>query len=165
MASLVKQYPETGSEALWSFINNEIFAIQKKEAIACNWDYAFETNFSAVDPMNSVREFKVAGYETHLIFLGLNSLEESLQRVAYRVKTGGHKVSEKSVKYNFEYGLKNLYKYFHEFDSVTLLDNSIADSEEPVTPSEILYIFENKLFLQTKIYPKWVKPVIDKVFN
>jgi predicted ABC-type ATPase len=65
MAALVKKYPETGSEALWSFINENIFERQKMEAIKSHLNYAFETNFSSADPMKTAREFKKAGYEIH----------------------------------------------------------------------------------------------------
>lgn len=92
--------------------------------------------------------------------MGLNSLEESMQRVAYRVRAGGHKVSEQSIRYNYEHGFKNLYKSFRDFDTVTLFDNSIANVDEPVAPKEILYIAGGILYLQSKTYPDWVKPII-----
>jgi len=161
MSQLVKKFPETGSEALWSHINNNLFEAEKQNAVKLKLDYAFETNFSAENPMRSIYEFKNEGYETHLFFMGLNSLEESIQRVAQRVRVGGHKVSEESIKYNFEYGFKNLYKYFKEFTSVTLFDNAIADTADPVIPKEILYIIENKLFLQTKNMPVWTNPIVN----
>jgi predicted ABC-type ATPase len=161
MAELVKKFPETGSEALWSHVNNHLFQEQKQTAIDSGHNYAFETNFSATDPMASVHEFQKAGYETHLIFMGLNSLEESIQRVAYRVMAGGHKVSEESIRYNYEHGFKNLYKYFKYFDSVTLFDNSIAGIDEMMVPQEILHIIKQAIHLQTKVYPDWVKPIIN----
>jgi predicted ABC-type ATPase len=164
MAALVNKYPETGSEALWSFINENIFERERQNAIASRLNYAFETNFSSADPMKTAREFKKAGYEIHLLFMGLNSLEESMQRVAYRVSKGGHKVSEESIRYNYEFGYKNLYKYVSEFDSVTLFDNGIASIEEPVIPEEILLIEKGKVYLRRRDYPAWVKPVITK-FN
>lgn len=160
MAALIKQYPETGSEALWSFINENIFEAQKRKALESRLNFAFETNFSAVDPMKTAKEFKNAGYDILLVFMGLNSLEESIQRVAYRVRKGGHKVSEESIRYNYEFGYKNLYKYVTEFDSVTLFDNGIALLEEPVIPQEILQITKGKIYLRIKDYPAWVKPVI-----
>lgn len=162
MAVLIKKYPETGSEALWSYINENIFQEQKQSAIKSQSNYAFETNFSSEDPMKTAREFKKAGYEIHLIFMGLNTLEESIQRVAYRVRKGGHKVTEESIRYNYEYGYKNLYKYLTEFDSVTLFNNGIALTEEPVIPQEILYISKGKLHLKIKNFPAWVNPVIEK---
>lgn len=161
MTALVKQFPETGSEALWSHINENIFAVEKLNAINSRLNYAFETNFSAIDPMASVREFKESGYLIHLIFMGLNSLEESIQRVAYRVRLGGHKVSEDSIRYNYQHGFLNLYKHFSAFDSVTLFDNAIAGSDEAVIPKEILYINKGRLHLQSDEYPEWIKPILE----
>jgi predicted ABC-type ATPase len=162
MATLIKKYPETGSDALWSFINENIFEDQKQKAIESRLNYAFETNFSSDNPMKTAREFKKAGYDIHLVFMGLNSLEESIERVAFRVRKGGHKVSEESIRYNYEFGYKNLYKYVTEFDSVILFDNGIALIEEPVIPHEILQITKGKIYLRIKDYPDWVKPVILK---
>lgn len=161
MTKLGKEFPETGSEALWSHINDHLFHEAKQEAIKSSRNYAFETNFSAADPMRSVMEFQEAGYEIHLIFMGLNSLEESMQRVAHRVRGGGHMVSEASIKYNYEYGFKNLYKYFSHFDSVTLFDNSIAETAEPSVPEEILYIVNGALYLKKQVYPNWVEPLVS----
>lgn len=112
--------------------------------------------------MKTAREFKKAGYEIHLLFMGLNTLEESIERVAYRVSKGGHKVSEESIRYNFEFGYKNLYEYVTEFDFVTLFDNGIASIEEPVIPQEILHIVNNKVYMKMKNFPAWVAPVIAK---
>jgi predicted ABC-type ATPase len=161
MAGLVKKFPETGSEALWSFIDENIFQKEKQKAIQSNLNYAFETNFSSDDPMISAREFKKAGYETHLIYMGVDSLEDSIQRVAYRVRKGGHKVSEESIKHNYEFGLKNFYKHFTEFDFVSLFNNAIPFTDEPIVPQEILYILKGNLHLKTEGYPEWVKPVIE----
>ncbi|WP_205511177.1 hypothetical protein [Longitalea arenae] len=150
MAALVKKYPETGSEALWSYINENIFEGQKQQAIESRLNYAFETNFSSENPMKTSIEFQNAGYQIHLVFMGFNSLEES------------SRVSEETIRYNYEFGYKNLYKYVTQFDLVTLFDNGIALSEEPVTPQEILRIENGKVYLQVMNYPAWVIPIIQK---
>jgi predicted ABC-type ATPase len=163
MTALVKKYPETGSEALLSYIDENIFTKEKQYALAARLNYAFETNFSAADPMQTAKEFKKAGFDIHLIFMGLNSLDESIKRVAYRVRKGGHRVSEDSIRYNYEFGFKNLYKYVAEFDSVTLFDNGIALSEEElVIPQEILHIENGKAFIIIQDYPDWAKPVVEQ---
>ncbi|PWV49081.1 zeta toxin family protein [Chitinophaga sp. S165] len=163
MSSLVKQFPETGSEALWSYIDSNIFMAEKLDAIHHGSDYAFETNFSSSDRMSSARQFKEKGYEVHLIFMGLNSIEESIQRVEQRVQLGGHKVAEPSIRYNYEHGYKNLYKYFREFDSVSLYDNSIPNIAAPQVPEEILYITGGELHLNMKKYPDWVSPLMKAI--
>lgn len=165
MAALTKKYPETGSEALWPYINETIFTQEKQKALASRLNYAFETNFSSADPMQTAREFKKAGYNIQFIFIGLNSLEESVTRVDYRVNRGGHKVSEESILFNYEFGLKNLYKYVTEFDTVTLYDNAISLSERIVIPQAILLIENGTVFLRTKHYPAWVKPVLAQFHN
>jgi len=113
VTELKKRFPETGSDVLQNRVNDHDFQIAKQKAIESNKSFAFETNFSAEDPLQSLREFRGAGYLAHLIFIGMNTLEECLQRVAFRVKTGGHKVSEISIEYNFKHGYENLYEYFH----------------------------------------------------
>jgi predicted ABC-type ATPase len=112
--------------------------------------------------MRTAREFKNAGYAIHLIFMGLDSFEESIQRVAYRVRKGGHKVSEESIRFNYEFGYRNLYEYVTEFDSVTLFNNAIGHSEEPTIPEEILYISKGELHLKGDSYPSWVSPIVER---
>jgi predicted ABC-type ATPase len=163
MAALIKKYPETGSEALWPFINENIFEKQKQEVLAARINYAFETNFSAPDPMKTAREFKNVGYDIHLIFMGLNSVNESIYRVAHRVQRGGHKVSEESIRYNYEFGYKNLYKYFTEFDFVTLFDNGFSSIEGPAMPQEMLHIEKDKVHLRVNDFPIWVKPIMARL--
>jgi hypothetical protein len=71
-------------------------------------------------------------------------------------------VSEESIRYNFEFGYKNLYEYVTEFDFVTLFDNGLASFEEPIIPQEILYVMKGKVYLKIKDYPEWVEPVMTK---
>ena len=106
-------------------------------------------------------DFEVFDGDKHMTSLGLNSLEESIQRVEHRVRLGGHKVAEVSIRYNYEHGFKNLYKHFSEFDSVTLYDNSIPNRPEAEIPKEILYITKGELHLNTNQYPDWVKPIVE----
>src|SRR5215218_8273735 len=86
VTALKEQFPETGSDVLEKFVNDKSFKEAKERAIAENKSFAFESNFSAADPMISQREFEKAGYETHLYFIGLDTLEQSSKRVEIRVK-------------------------------------------------------------------------------
>ena len=92
--------------------------------------------------------------------MGMNSIAECIQRVRIRVKTGGHKVSEESILYNYEHGYANLYKYFKEFDTISLFDNCIANEDRSIIPRRMLY-WENGLI---KLYADWVVPDWVKKF-
>jgi predicted ABC-type ATPase len=162
-ADLKKSFPEIGSNVLLDRVMDGMFPEAKEKAISGNENFAFETNFVADDPLFSMYQFKQAGYETHLIFLGMNSVEECIQRVSLRVKTGGHKVPEESIIYNYKTGYKNLYKYYREFDSVTLIDNPIAANEEYQVPVKLLTFKNEALSLEDVIFPEWATKFIQNV--
>lgn len=159
MVNLSLKFPETPAENLWSYINNTVFAEEKQAAILSRLNYAYETNFSSHQPMTSAREFREKGYKIHLIFMGLNSIEESIERVLFRVQTGGHRGSEISIRYNYKHGFENLYKFFSEFDSVTLFDNSISKDQGASIPLEILHIVGQKIHLISDEVPDWALPI------
>jgi len=165
MSELSLKFPETGSEALWSHINDILFRNQKLKAIQERKNYAYETNFSSGDPMKSPREFQKAGFSIELIFMGLNSLEECFQRVSYRIQSGGHYVSPESIRFNYTMGLKNLYQFYHEFDVVTLFDNAIAEADIPRIPSEILTIKRGELLFLSSDQPAWTQPIVNELLK
>ncbi|SIO51954.1 zeta toxin family protein [Chitinophaga niabensis] len=163
MAELKAKYPETGSDSLENFVNEGIFKSAKEKAIAANGNFAFETNFSAEDPLYSMRAFKAAGYKIHLVFMGMNSVEECIQRVSIRVKAGGHKVSEEAINYNYMAGYANLCKYFKEFDTVTLYDNAIPADSEMSIPEKVFYWENGKIMFTAENLPHWVQKFIKSV--
>jgi predicted ABC-type ATPase len=161
LAMLKKSFPEIGSDVLLDRVNDGLFATAKAEAIYKRENFAFETNFVADDPLFSMKQFKEVGYETHLIYMGMNSIEECIQRVSLRIKKGGHKVPEASIIHNYKTGYKNLYKYYNEFNSVTLIDNPIALDELYQVPVKILLLKNKTLFLEEVELPDWAIKFIE----
>ncbi|WP_343303969.1 zeta toxin family protein [Chitinophaga niabensis] len=160
MAALKAKFPETGSDVLDNFVNEDIFKSAKEKAIAANGNFAFETNFSSEDPLYSMRAFKAAGYRINLVFIGINSIEECIQRVSIRVKAGGHKVPEDAIIYNFKAGHANLCRYFKEFDSVTLYDNAIPGDNTMRIPEKVFYWEKGEIIFTAKRLPLWVQKFI-----
>jgi len=90
-------------------------------------DFAFETTLSGKIYLHRLRRIKKMGYEIHLIFLWLPTMEMSIQRVADRVKKGGHDIPEKVVRRRFAAGIRNLFDLYDPLlDSWVLFDNSDA---------------------------------------
>jgi predicted ABC-type ATPase len=83
-ALLKKEFPSTDSGDLYDAVNGHIFSDWKDKAKSQSMDCAFETNFRSSDVMNSISEFKKSGYQTRLIFFGLDGLEASIERVKLR---------------------------------------------------------------------------------
>jgi predicted ABC-type ATPase len=157
---LKKSFPEIGSDVLLDNVNDTLFVEAKQNALNNLNSFAFETNFDHEDPTFSMRQFKDVGYETHLIFIGMPNVQECIQRVSLRVKSGGHKVSEDAIIHNFKTGYKNLYKHYHEFDNVTLLDNPIAFDIPIQIPVKLLTLKNGSLITENLTMPDWAKKLI-----
>ena len=88
-------------------------------------NFAIETTLASKSLVSFLRESKMMGYETRLIYVALDNPETAIRRVATRVAKGGHDIPEETVRRRFFRGLRNFFNiYCEEVDNWTLLDNS-----------------------------------------
>lgn len=80
-----------------------------------NTDFVYEGHFTNEATWDVPRLFKEAGYEIHLIFLGLSSLELSEARVVERAKQGGHYVDPQTRADNYYGNMEKLNIHFGMF--------------------------------------------------
>ncbi|MDP3072021.1 MAG: hypothetical protein Q8N18_17145 [Opitutaceae bacterium] len=64
-------------------------------------DFAFESTLSGLGYLPRLRRWKRAGYRVEIIYLRLTDVRLSLERVATRVRAGGHDVPEADVRRRF----------------------------------------------------------------
>jgi len=111
--------------------------------------FAVETTLASKSLVPFLRECKMTGYETRLIFVALDNPETAIRRVAIRVAKGGHDISEDTIRRRFFRGLRNFFDlYRQEVDHWTLLDNS-GDTLKTVAmgdPSTGQHIIETKYY-------------------
>ena len=92
--------------------------------------FALETTLSGRTYARMIPRWKKAGYRVAIFFLGLPDPELAVQRVAMRVRQGGHDIPEPVIRRRFKTGkanFLNLYKLLA--DEWRHYDNS---GEEPV---------------------------------
>jgi predicted ABC-type ATPase len=70
-------------------------------------DFAFETTLSTLSYAPWIRELLGWGYEFHLAFLWLPTVELAVQRVRERVAAGGHAVPEEVIRRRYVRGIRN----------------------------------------------------------
>jgi predicted ABC-type ATPase len=88
-------------------------------------DFCIETTLSGRSYVPILKNFKAVGYEIHLFFLWLPDVQMAINRVADRVRKGGHNIPEHIIRRRYASGVKNLFAdYRHLLDSWTLFDNS-----------------------------------------
>ena len=87
--------------------------------------FAFETTLAGRGYLKSIRRWRDAGYTVVLLFLRLNSPEEAIERVAQRVRQGGHDIPEPVIRRRFAAGLRNFVAIYPRIvESWVLYDNS-----------------------------------------
>jgi predicted ABC-type ATPase len=100
---------------------------QLRELAAQRANFAFETTLagrSYAGRLNSLRE---SGYEVHLFYFWLNSVEMAISRVATRVKKGGHHVPDATIRQRYDRSIRNLFDlYIPVVNSWRVYDNSLA---------------------------------------
>ena len=101
-----------------------------KKLISLDADFAIETTLATKPYHALVKHAQEKGYNIKLLYFWLQSPELALQRVAERVKNGGHNVEEHIVRRRYSAGIRNLFKlYLPVVDYFILIDNSIMPRE------------------------------------
>ncbi len=87
------------------------------QALKIKKDIVFETVFNDASFKDLIDEAHNAGYRTSLIVLFLDTVQHSLERVAFRsIEQSGLKISDGNIKINFNESFKNIAQYFFYFD-------------------------------------------------
>lgn len=98
--------------------------------VARSESFAFETTLSGVGYRPRIRRWRELGYHVSLFFLRLPTAQTAIDRVAMRVRQGGHDIPEDVIRRRFASGLRNFERVYKvEVDDWALYDNA---GESPV---------------------------------
>ena len=67
-----------------------IMLTRMRELITQQVDFAFETTLASKSYISLLKQAKQNGYQVHLVFFWLSSIELAKERVQQRVQSGGH---------------------------------------------------------------------------
>jgi predicted ABC-type ATPase len=100
-------------------------------------DFAFETTLASRSFAPWLARLKRSGYHVHVLFLWLESADLAVNRVAARVRLGGHDVPEGTVRRRYQRGLRNFFGlYLPLVDSWQVFDNSRAGRPQLVASGQ-----------------------------
>jgi len=111
-------------------------------------DFGFETTLAGKGYVRLLHNLKGRGYSIHLFYLWVCSIDIALERIADRVRRGGHNVPKDVVRRRFNRSLPNLFRLYRPLlDSWTVFDNSTASPNMVVCEkSGVLEIVNSELF-------------------
>ena len=85
-----------------------LFLSELDRLAAAGEDFAFESTLSGLGYLPRLRRWKKAGYGIEIIYLKLDDVRLSLERIAARVRSGGHNVPEADARRRFTRSWDNL---------------------------------------------------------
>ena len=113
-----------------SFEAGRIMLRRLRELAAGNVNFAFESTLSSRTFARFLTRCKAQGYTVQIFYVALPSPELAVNRVALRVKLGGHNIPQADIERRFQRSLHNLYLlYLPLADRWTVLDNATGTLE------------------------------------
>lgn len=100
--------------------------------------FAFETTLSGLAYARKIPRWRAAGYQVELHFLALDSADAAIERVAQRVRQGGHHIPEATIRRRFIAGSDNfarryqqLVDYWFHYDNSDEVPRLLARGHNP----------------------------------
>lgn len=84
-----------------------------------------ETTLAGKLAVRNIQRASKLGYRIVLYYLGVDSPETSLARIAHRVKLGGHPIAEDAVRRRYEASLRNFSNVLDLCDRAIIIDNTV----------------------------------------
>ena len=106
IAKTLPGYPSTGVDRHAGRLALE----QMDELERQRADFAVETTLAGRSLAPRLARLRRAGYLFHLIFIWSPSVAFSVQRVAARVRAGGHATPEETIRRRYEAGMKHFFR-------------------------------------------------------
>lgn len=131
--------------------------------------YAFETTLGAKTIPFELMRALAMGCKLDLFFVGLASVELHLQRVAERVRRGGHDIPEAKVRERYDNSRHNLLQFIGTAANMRIWDNSTQTKDGRPIPIEIFSIKNRTLHLGKHMslaqVPDWAKPLLVRAIK
>jgi predicted ABC-type ATPase len=146
IARIEAQSPGMPNKKVYGIATQEFFNLAN-ESIRLKQHFTLETNFRDKELVDIADRFKQYGYTTNMIYLALESVEQSTVRVNKRVLDGGHFVDRKNILLNYNEGLKYLERFADSFDNLEINDASKGIGELElmlkIKDQRLIYISED----------------------
>ena len=134
-------------------------------AIAARTNYAIETTLGG-RTLPALIAHACASHDVTLWFVGLDSPERHIARVAARVAAGGHAIDEERIRQRYDSARRNLIALLPRLHELWVYDNSVdADDAAHAEPRILLHCVRGRIMgppaRQLRHTPDWAKPLVE----
>jgi predicted ABC-type ATPase len=136
-----------------------------EQAIETNGDFSFETTLGGETITGLLAHALDKGLEVVMRYVGLDSAERHIARVAARVGRGGHHIDDARIRHRYSASRQHLIVLLPRLTNVMVFDNSIErDPEEGEAPEPaiLLEMQKGRIRFVAPIMqiPAWARPIV-----
>ncbi len=114
-----------------------------------NLSFTQETTLAGHRTVRTIKQARKQGYYITMYYVGLSSMEESIDRITNRVRKGGHNIPVDDVKRRYEKRISSLSKVIPLCDEVIFYDNENGFIK-------VAEVKNNKFQYFNGYKPKWI---------
>jgi predicted ABC-type ATPase len=132
-------------------------------------DHFFETTLGGQTIAGRLQQ-ALASHEVRIWFVGLDTPELHVARVAARVRAGGHPIPEDDIRRRYDSSRQHLIELLPRVTELKLFDNSAeADPKrgKPPRPKLLLHWRERRIVAPKQLArtPEWAKPIVAQAIK
>lgn len=135
-----------------------------EHAISAGRDFVFETTLGATTITALLKQAASGGMQVKIWFVGLDTVEHHLRRVASRVAAGGHDIPSVKIRARWESSRLNLIRLMPHLAELMLWDNSAEADFSKTAPAPILRLHLKAGMIvapsDLSTTPEWAKPLV-----
>jgi predicted ABC-type ATPase len=120
-----------------------------REYLASGQDFSIETTLSGIWAIRAITHALERGFFVRLVYICLDSPEQSIQRVHERVAQGGHYVPDEDVRRRYARSLSNVKRVLKMVSEAVFYDNSGPE------PTLVLEIRSGRPVSKASELPSW----------
>jgi predicted ABC-type ATPase len=133
-AQLNPVFPESVAIQAGRQMLNEINRALEKQI-----DFVIETTLATKSYVELVKKAQNLAYEVVLVYFWIENADQAIERVARRVRQGGHNIPKEVIRRRYESGIRNLMNLFLPIvDKWSIYDNSDYTLGHPQKIAELL---------------------------
>lgn len=143
---------------------------QLDRAIADRQSYFFETTLGGRTLTARLGHALAVGLQVRIWYVGLATVEHHLERVAARVRRGGHDIPEQAIRQRFDSSRRNLVRLLPGLTELRMYDNTRAGDPaagRAPSPRLVLHWREGALVGPPDLVetPDWAKPIVAQAIK
>ncbi|MCL2253227.1 MAG: zeta toxin family protein [Lachnospiraceae bacterium] len=131
------------------------------ECLQGNVSFNQETTLTGTTILSNIAKAKANGFQINLFYVGLESAELSIERVALRERAGGHGIPEEDLRRRYTKSFENLKLVMPICDSVQIYDNSELNPFDTLSPLLIVKNCQEVKWSESRC-PQYLKNMLQE---